>query len=130
MWSRPTALIRCCSTSIPSRTPARHDIARQLQERLPAIRKDLPPDVKLAFFYDQSLLVRDSMRSAWEAIIFGLFLSIAHSLPVPAELGHDVGCDGGDSRHRAVDDSGDETLRHEFQPDDAGRHRRGHRPDH
>ena len=54
-----------------------YDIARQLQERLPAIRKDMPPDVKLAFFYDQSLLVRDSMLSAWEAIIFGLFLSIA-----------------------------------------------------
>ena len=53
------------------------DIARQLQEQLPAIRKELPPDVKLAFFYDQSLLVRDSMLSAWEAIIFGLFLSIA-----------------------------------------------------
>src|SRR5436309_3197672 len=49
-----------------------YDIARQLQERLPTIRKDMPPDVKLAFFYDQSLLVRDSMLSAWEAIIFGL----------------------------------------------------------
>jgi hypothetical protein len=33
-------------------------------QRLPAIRKDLPPDVKLAFFHDQSLLVRDSTRSA------------------------------------------------------------------
>jgi CzcA family heavy metal efflux pump len=54
-----------------------YDIARQLQERLPSIRKDLPRDVKLAFFYDQSLLVRDSMLSAWEAILFGLFLSIA-----------------------------------------------------
>ena len=53
------------------------DIALQLQRQLPAIRKELPPDVKLAFFYDQSLLVRDSMLSAWEAIIFGLFLSIA-----------------------------------------------------
>jgi CzcA family heavy metal efflux pump len=53
------------------------DIVRQLQEQLPAIRAGLPPDVKLAFFYDQSLLVRDSMRSAWEAIIFGLILSVA-----------------------------------------------------
>ena len=52
------------------------DIARQLQQQLPAIRRELPPDVKLAFFYDQSLLVRDSMRSAWEAIVFGLVLSI------------------------------------------------------
>src|SRR5262249_29896523 len=53
------------------------DIARQLQEKLPRIRRELPPDVKLAFFYDQSLLVRDSMHSAWEAIIFGLILSVA-----------------------------------------------------
>src|SRR5438094_5872757 len=52
------------------------DIARQLQEQLPSIRNELPADVKLAFFYDQSLLVHDSMLSAWEAIIFGLFLSI------------------------------------------------------
>src|SRR5436309_9970815 len=52
------------------------DIARRLQEQLPSIRNELPADVKLAFFYDQSLLVRDSMLSAWEAIIFGLFLYI------------------------------------------------------
>jgi CzcA family heavy metal efflux pump len=53
------------------------DIARELQQQLPGIRRELPRDVKLAFFYDQSLLVRDSMASAWEAIIFGLFLSVA-----------------------------------------------------
>ena len=32
--------------------------------------------MKLAFFYDQSLLVRDSVGSVWEAIIFGLILSV------------------------------------------------------
>ncbi len=33
--------------------------------------------MKLAFScYDQSLLVRDSVRSVWEAIIFGLILSV------------------------------------------------------
>ncbi|HEU0039962.1 MAG TPA: efflux RND transporter permease subunit, partial [Verrucomicrobiae bacterium] len=35
-----------------------------------------PPDLKLAFFYDQSQLVRASVRSVWEAIIFGLILSV------------------------------------------------------
>ena len=40
------------------------------------VRGQLPPDMKLAFFYDQSLLVRDSVRSVWEAIIFGLILSV------------------------------------------------------
>src|SRR5258705_221621 len=41
------------------------------------LKGQLPPDMKLAFFYDQSILVRDSVRSVWEAIIFGLILSVA-----------------------------------------------------
>jgi multidrug efflux pump subunit AcrB len=32
--------------------------------------------MKLAFFYDQSVLVRESVKSVWEAIIFGLILSV------------------------------------------------------
>jgi len=52
------------------------EIANRLQEELQALRRELPPDMKLAFFYDQSVIVRDSVRSVWEAIIFGLILSI------------------------------------------------------
>ena len=52
------------------------DIADALRQELQALRSELPPDVKLAFFYDQSLLVRESVRSVWEAILFGLFLSV------------------------------------------------------
>jgi CzcA family heavy metal efflux pump len=52
------------------------DIARQLEDDLNELKKTLPPDVKLAFFYDQSLIVRASVHSVWEAIFFGLFLSI------------------------------------------------------
>jgi CzcA family heavy metal efflux pump len=52
------------------------DIARRLTADLKALRSELPPDLKLAFFYDQSLLVRSSVRSVWEAIIFGLVLSV------------------------------------------------------
>jgi CzcA family heavy metal efflux pump len=52
------------------------DIARRLTEDLKVLRRELPSDMKLAFFYDQSLLVRASVRSVWEAIIFGLVLSI------------------------------------------------------
>ena len=52
------------------------DIARRLTADLKALRGELAPDLKLAFFYDQSLLVRASVRSVWEAIIFGLILSI------------------------------------------------------
>ena len=32
--------------------------------------------MKLAFFYDQSIIVRESVRSVWEAIFFGLILSV------------------------------------------------------
>jgi CzcA family heavy metal efflux pump len=53
------------------------DIARGLQEELAVLRRELPPDMKLAFFYDQSEIVRDSVRSVWEAIAFGLLLSVA-----------------------------------------------------
>ncbi len=52
------------------------DIARHLEDDLQELKSTLPPDVKLAFFYDQSLIVRASVRSVWEAIIFGLLLSI------------------------------------------------------
>ncbi len=86
--------------------------------------------MKLAFFYDQSLIVRDSVRSVWEAIGFGLLLSvliiyaflrtwgttlvatlvipvtILITLVVHAARGADV------------------------QPDDARRHRGGGRPGH
>ncbi|HVP89981.1 MAG TPA: efflux RND transporter permease subunit [Terriglobales bacterium] len=51
------------------------DIARRLTEELKVLKRELPSDLKLAFFYDQSLLVRASVRSVWEAIIFGLILS-------------------------------------------------------
>jgi multidrug efflux pump subunit AcrB len=40
------------------------------------LKAELPPDTKLAFFYDQSELVRDSVKSVWEAILFGLILSV------------------------------------------------------
>jgi multidrug efflux pump subunit AcrB len=43
---------------------------------LKLLKSELPPDLKLAFFYDQSLLVRSSVRSVWEAILFGLALSV------------------------------------------------------
>ncbi|MDD5274628.1 MAG: efflux RND transporter permease subunit [Methylovulum sp.] len=53
------------------------DIARQLKEELAALSKDLPPDMKVSVFYDQSLLVGDSIQSVWEAIFLGLALSVA-----------------------------------------------------
>lgn len=53
------------------------DIAKQLQQELEELKKTLPPDMQATVFYDQSLLVGDSIQSVWEAIILGLLLSIA-----------------------------------------------------
>jgi CzcA family heavy metal efflux pump len=52
------------------------EIARQLKAELEQLKKELPPDLKLALFYDQSLIVQESVKSVWQAIIFGLFLSV------------------------------------------------------
>ena len=52
------------------------DIANALNKQLVQLRQKLPPDMHLAFFYDQSLFVRDSVSSVWDAIIFGLILSV------------------------------------------------------
>ncbi|MCX6556770.1 MAG: efflux RND transporter permease subunit [Candidatus Aminicenantes bacterium] len=52
------------------------DIAKGLHEEIGELKRHLSPDLKLAFFYDQSLIVRSSVASVWEAIFFGLFLSI------------------------------------------------------
>ena len=52
------------------------DIAAALQKQLQQLRQELPPDMHLAFFYDQSLFVRDSVGSVMDAIVFGLILSV------------------------------------------------------
>ncbi|MGA2586410.1 MAG: efflux RND transporter permease subunit [Candidatus Aminicenantales bacterium] len=52
------------------------DIANALKKQLTELKRELPPDMKLAFFYDQSEIVRASVESVWEAIIFGLILSV------------------------------------------------------
>jgi len=52
------------------------DIAQALKRQLRELKQELPPDMKLAFFYDQSEIVRASVASVWEAIFFGLILSV------------------------------------------------------
>jgi len=52
------------------------DIANALKAQLAVLRRELPPDMHLGFFYDQSQFVRDSVSSVWDAILFGLVLSI------------------------------------------------------
>lgn len=52
------------------------DIARQLKQALQTLQQSLPPGMQVQVFYDQSLLVSDSLQSVWEAIGLGLILSI------------------------------------------------------
>jgi CzcA family heavy metal efflux pump len=48
-----------------------------VKAELALINKQLPNDVKLTLYYDQSLLVRDSITSVRDAILLGLLLSVA-----------------------------------------------------
>jgi CzcA family heavy metal efflux pump len=53
------------------------DIANGLKTVLRDLKKDLPPDYRTAYYYDQSQFVRASVGSVWDAILFGLILSVA-----------------------------------------------------
>ena len=53
------------------------EIADAVNAELQEIRKTLPPDTVLETFYDQSVLVRDSISGVVESILIGLALSVA-----------------------------------------------------
>jgi CzcA family heavy metal efflux pump len=52
------------------------EIASALKKQMAQLHHELPPDMHLTFFYDQSQFVQDSVGSVWDAIIFGLILSV------------------------------------------------------
>ena len=52
-------------------------VTDEVKAELASAQKHLPKDVKIAPFYDQSLLVRDAISSVRDAILIGLLLSIA-----------------------------------------------------
>lgn len=52
------------------------DIAADIKQVLAELKKDLPPDMKIAYYYDQSTFVRESVGSVRDAIGFGLILSV------------------------------------------------------
>lgn len=51
-------------------------VADEINAELKAMHSQIPADVKLSPYYDQSLLVRDSIRSVRDSIIIGLLLSV------------------------------------------------------
>jgi multidrug efflux pump subunit AcrB len=61
-----------------SRQPDANTVAvvDEVNAELAAMRGQIPKDVKIASYYDQSLLVRESIRSVRDSIIIGLLLSV------------------------------------------------------
>jgi len=53
------------------------EVVDEVKAELAAMRSQLPKDVKVAPFYDQSLLVRASITSVRDSILIGLLLSVA-----------------------------------------------------
>ncbi|MHB8549486.1 MAG: efflux RND transporter permease subunit [Acidiferrobacterales bacterium] len=68
---RPAVLFNIESHANAS-TPA---IAAALQHDLRQLHQQLPPDMHLAFYYNQSSFVRSSVSNVWDAVLFGLVLS-------------------------------------------------------
>ncbi len=52
------------------------NVTDEVKTELTAVQKTLPKDVKIAPFYDQSILVGESINSVRDAIIIGLILSV------------------------------------------------------
>ncbi|HSB12516.1 MAG TPA: efflux RND transporter permease subunit [Blastocatellia bacterium] len=53
------------------------DVVDEVRAELASLQSQLPRDVKIAPFYDQSLLVRASISSVRDSILIGLLLSVA-----------------------------------------------------
>ncbi|PWT87242.1 MAG: AcrB/AcrD/AcrF family protein [Blastocatellia bacterium] len=52
-------------------------VVDEVKAELAAMSRQLPKDVHIAPYYDQSLLVRESMKSVRDSIVIGLLLSVA-----------------------------------------------------
>jgi multidrug efflux pump subunit AcrB len=51
------------------------EVAREVHDEIEKIRQTLPPGIKIEPFYDQSILVTDSIKSVRDAILIGLILA-------------------------------------------------------
>ena len=51
------------------------EVAREVHAQLDRIRKALPPGVEITPFYDQSIIVDESIKSVRDAILIGLVLA-------------------------------------------------------
>jgi multidrug efflux pump subunit AcrB len=51
------------------------EVAREVHDEIEKIRRTLPPGIRIEPFYDQSILVTDSIKSVRDAILIGLILA-------------------------------------------------------
>jgi CzcA family heavy metal efflux pump len=51
------------------------EVAKEVHEEIESIRKQLPPGIEIKPFYDQSIIVGDSIKSVRDAIFIGLILA-------------------------------------------------------
>ena len=51
------------------------EVADEVHDEIARIRSALPPGIRITPFYDQSGIVRDSIKSVRDAILLGLILS-------------------------------------------------------
>src|SRR2546425_4865566 len=51
-------------------------VVDEVKAELASMRNELPKDVRIAAYYDQSLLVRESISSVRDSILIGLLLSV------------------------------------------------------
>jgi multidrug efflux pump subunit AcrB len=51
------------------------EVAKEVHDEIESIRKMLPPGVEIEPFYDQSIIVNESIRSVRDAILLGLILA-------------------------------------------------------
>ena len=51
------------------------EVAREVRNEIESIKKTLPPGIRIEPFYDQSIIVEDSIKSVRDAILLGLILA-------------------------------------------------------
>jgi CzcA family heavy metal efflux pump len=68
---QPAVLLNIARQPTSNTVAVANEVAAQIEQ----LRKDLPPNVTITPFYDQSHLVRDSIASVRDAILIGLILA-------------------------------------------------------
>ncbi len=95
-------------------------VAEEVHAQVEEIRKSLPPGIEIRPFYDQSIIVNDSIKSVRDAILLGLILasiilvvflrdwgtSVVAGLVIPVTIASHFHCAEGSGRKFQSDDAG------------------------